>query len=130
MAGGDDHRLAAAQLDLKAAQVSIAAGDYGECCVQAERAAEKALKVLLHCHGIESQSDVLAQLLLEVRRFHPVPESLSNMAQELDLHYDSAFRLAYSGQCGLPPENFEPDTAARCLDHARQLLAFVETRLP
>lgn len=130
MPAQDDARLTATRLHLKEAQGCIAAGDYGECCVQAEQTADKALKALLHCHSVESQSDTLADLLLELQSLQPVPEAIRGMAEQLDIDYASVFSPADSGQCGLPPEYFEPDIASRCLDYARKVVSFIEANLP
>jgi HEPN domain-containing protein len=76
--------FAQARRDLKAAHDSAEASNYEWCCFQAQQAAEKAVKALLHVLGRHGWGHSVVELLGELRGSIEVPEDIFVAAREPD----------------------------------------------
>lgn len=120
--------LAQARRDLKAAEDSLAAGNYEWSAFQAQQAAEKSLKALLLFHHLEVRGHTLIHLLGRVEELVPVPPEYWPLARELDRHYIQP-RYPNSFAEGYPAQFYDEETARRCVEHGEQLCHFVESQI-
>ncbi len=120
--------LAQAHRDIKAAQDSLANGNYEWAAFQAQQAAEKALKALLRYHNFAMTGHTLVYLLRQARDFVDVPEGMMTLARELDRHYIQP-RYPNGFAAGYPGEYYDEATAARCVDYGEQIIRFAEQNI-
>lgn len=121
--------LAQAERDLKAARDSAAAENYEWAAFQAQQAAEKAAKALLHGHGAGAWGHSVVELLEALREKHGGEvESLLPGARELDRHYMPA-RYPNVYESGYPGLYYDEQAASRAIEHAEAIVSWVREKL-
>ena len=122
--------LAAAAKDLAAASTLTGAGHHALAAFQAQQAAHKALRALaLTRHVATDAGDRSAIGIVEslARDGDPPPGPIWSMARELDRHYTIS---RYPPELGGDPNRyFDRATGTRAVDHARQVVVWVQTAL-
>lgn len=119
--------LAQALRDLRAARNSRASGDYEWACFQAQQAAEKAIKALMHGLGMGAWGHSVTELLMALGSRYNV-EALLIHARELDRHYIPA-RYPNAYESGYPGMYYDDATAERAIRAAETILSWVKERL-
>ena len=117
-----------ARRDLKAARDSAEAGNYEWCCFQAQQAAEKALKALLHAFGRRGWGHSVVELLEELKELVEVSEDMFVAARELDRHYIPS-RYPNAFESGYPGMYYDDVTARRALEASQKIVEWVESWL-
>lgn len=116
--------FAQARRDLKAAHDSAEAGNYKWCCFQAQQAAEKAVKALLHVLGRHGWGHSVVELLDELKGSIEVPEDIFVAARELDRHYIPS-RYPNAFESGYPSMYYDEVTAKRALEASKRITEWV-----
>ncbi|MDR7586564.1 MAG: HEPN domain-containing protein [Armatimonadota bacterium] len=120
--------FAQAVRDLEQAEDSRRAGRHEWACFASHQAAEKAVKAL-HLHlGQEAWGHVVAQLLRELPENVVVSEDLMERARVLDTFYIPP-RYPNAHAAGAPYEHYGPLQSDEAIRYAREIIAFVRTRL-
>jgi len=114
--------------DLKAARDSAEDGNYEWSCFQAQQAAEKALKALLHAYGRSAWGHSLVELLDYLKDTVTISEDLYVAARELDRHYIPS-RYPNAFESGYPGMYYDAQTADRAIRCAEVILGWVRERL-
>ncbi len=120
--------LAQAKRDLKAARDSAAAGNFEWACFQAQQAAEKAIKALLHGLGRGAWGHSLVELLSGLSGVYEDVGTLMTGARELDRHYIPS-RYPNAFESGYPGMYYDEETARRAIGHAEAILRWAEEKL-
>ena len=110
--------------DLKAAEDSFMSKNYEWSCFQAQQAAEKAVKALLHLHGMSSWGHSVTELLGYVRDVERVGEDLYVAGRELDRHYIPS-RYPNAFESGYPGMYYDESTAMRALESGKKIIDWV-----
>ncbi|ADN49910.1 HEPN domain protein [Vulcanisaeta distributa DSM 14429] len=113
--------------DLDAARGSLAGGYYEWACFQAQQAAEKAVKALLHGLGVGAWGHSIVELLDMLRDRYNI-EGLMPLARELDRHYIPA-RYPNSFESGYPAMYYDNEVAERAIKAAEAIITWVRERL-
>ena len=120
--------LKQAEADLAAARDSAAAGHHEWAAFQAQQAAEKAAKALLHAlHGAvrgHSITDILKHLGTV-----SVPEATLDAARELDKVYVTA-RYPNGFASGTPSDYFTAASSRSLVQHAEEVVNFCRSQIP
>ncbi len=120
--------FAQAVRDLKAARDSLEDGNYEWSCFQAQQAAEKAVKALLHAYGRSCWGHSIVELLDALRDVEKVGEDLYVAARELDRHYIPS-RYPNAFESGYPGMYYDEPTASRAIEAAEKIVSWVKQRL-
>lgn len=118
--------LRQADRDLRQAEISKSEEIHEWACFAAQQAAEKATKALHLASGQEAWGHVVRKLLEELPR--DVPEELIQKAQVLDTFYIPA-GYPNGHADGAAFEHFGPLQSREAIDHAREIIEFVRSRM-
>ncbi|WP_291765079.1 HEPN domain-containing protein [Caldivirga sp. UBA161] len=113
--------------DLDAAKSSLNGGYYEWACFQAQQAAEKALKALLHGLGVGVWGHSIVELLNVLKDKYNV-DDLMTFARELDRHYIPT-RYPNSFESGYPAIYYDAEVAERAIKAAEVILSWVREKL-
>lgn len=120
--------LRQARRDLRHAQNAVDDGDFEWACFAAHQAGEKAVKALLHFHGIDSWGHSLTFLLTGLPPDAQPGAEIVERAKQLDKHYiPPRYPDAHPG--GAPMDYYTQPEAESAVSAAREVLRFVESRL-
>ncbi|MFX0114851.1 MAG: HEPN domain-containing protein [Candidatus Hodarchaeota archaeon] len=112
-----------AEGDLEHAKSDLKHGFYNWACFSAQQSAEKAVKaVFLKLHA-EAWGHSVADLLAELTKTRNVPESLIDLALQLDKAYIPA-RYPNAHPSGSPRRRFVAEEARRLINYAEEILEF------
>ena len=114
--------------DLKATNDSLQTDNYEWACFQAQQAAEKAVKALLHCYGRSAWGRSIVELPDSLRDIKEVSEDFYIAARELDRHYIPS-RYPNAFESGYPGMYYDEPTAERAIKAAEKIIEWVRTRL-
>jgi len=114
-----------AQGDLEHAKHDLQAGFYDWACFSAQQAAEKAVKAVFQKLGAEAWGYSVTDLLSALNPLHPVPDTLMDMALELDKAYIPT-RYPDAHPSGSPRRRYTPTEVKRLIGYAEQILRFCE----
>jgi HEPN domain-containing protein len=115
--------LEQAERDLEHALSDLAGGFYEWSCFSAQQAAEKAVKAVFQRLGAEAWGHSVADLLVELRRGHEVPEDLVDAALELDKAYIPT-RYPNAHPSGSPKVRYTKAEAKRLIEDAQKVIEF------
>ena len=128
MANRADDWMNQARRDLEHSEEAQRAGRHEWACFAAHQAAEKAVKAL-HLHlGQEAWGHVVAQLLSELPATAEPHAELVDRAKVLDNFYVPT-RYPNSHPSGAPFEHYGPFQSGEALEHAREILGFVDSKM-
>lgn len=114
-----------AKRDLEHAHNDLRSAFYEWACFSAQQAAEKAVKAVFQKLGAEAWGHSVADLLLELRKRHMVPEGLIDRALELDKAYIPT-RYPNAHPSGSPKTRYTKTEAERLIGHAQRIVEFCE----
>lgn len=114
-----------AKRDLAHARNDLGAEFYEWACFSSQQAAEKAVKAVFQRLGAEAWGHSVADLLLELKRKHDVPEHLIDCALELDKAYIPT-RYPNAHPSGAPRARYTRTEAERLISHAQKIIEFCE----
>lgn len=121
--------LAKSKDDLRYAEGNLEMEFYSQVCFLAQQSAEKALKAYLISKGIPSQNiriHALPRLIKECLHFDSSFGSIRHKCQILDRYY---IPTRYPPDAG-PLGEFSQQEAEEALELAKEVLAFIEEKLP
>ena len=114
-----------AKRDLEHAHNDLDGGFYEWACFSAQQAAEKAVKAVFQKLGAVVWGHSVADLLLELKEGHDVPDELIDLALELDKAY-IATRYPNAHPSGSPKVRYTKTEAERLIGHAQKIIEFCE----
>ena len=122
--------LKQAESDLKAAEHSMASGDYNWSCFQSQQAAEKGLKAFLYNEGRVTDklaiSHLLKELVLVAGNLNDEFNSVVEDAKLLDMFYiPSLYPVGLAGEL-TPAEYFDENDAKKCIKSSAAILKIVK----
>ncbi|MGH7321249.1 MAG: HEPN domain-containing protein [Candidatus Rokuibacteriota bacterium] len=112
-----------AEGDLLHARSDLQGGFHDWACFSAQQAAEKAVKAVFQRLGAEAWGHSVADLLVELRERHPIPEALHEAGLELDKAYIPT-RYPNAHPTGAPRGRYTRTEAQRLIDHAAAIVEF------
>lgn len=119
--------LAQARRDLKASRDSRACGNHEWACFQAQQAAGKAVKALLHGLGRGAWGHSVLELLQALSDRYRVSHVLS-CARELDRHYIPA-RYPNVYESGYPSQYYDEVASERAIECCEVIMGWVVEKL-
>jgi HEPN domain-containing protein len=120
--------LKQAELDLKAAEDSAAAGHHEWAAFQAQQSAEKAVRALIQSlHGAVRGHAVL-EILKQLPASVGVGEAILNAARELDKVYFTT-RYPNSFDSGKPADYFTGENSRQLIGYGREVLEFCRSKI-
>ena len=117
-----------AKRDMEQAHESHAAGRHEWACFAAQQSAEKSVKALHLRLGQEAWGHMVAKLLTELPSSVSVPDALIDKARFLDSTYIPA-RYPNGHPEGSPFEHYGPLNSEQAIQHAGEIIAFVDSHM-
>lgn len=117
-----------AEGDLEHAKSDLKHGFYNWACFSAQQSAEKAAKAVFQKMHAEAWGHSVADLLEELSKTHVVPDSLIDLALQLDKAYILA-RYPYAHPSGSPRSRFVEEEARRLISYAEKIFDFCSNLL-
>ena len=114
--------------DLEHARSDLSEAFYEWACFSAQQAADKAVKAVFQKLGAEAWGHSVADLLLELKGKHAVPQELIDLALELDKAYIPT-RYPNAHPSGSPKTRYTRAEAERLIGHAQKIIEFCESLL-
>ncbi len=119
--------LVQALRDLEASKNSARSGFHEWACFQAQQAAEKAVKALLHGLGRGAWGHSVRELLEALADTYD-SSTLLSYARELDRHYmPSRYPNLY--ESGHPAQYYDEEASRRAISHAEAIIRWVQDKL-
>jgi len=112
-----------AEGDLEHARNDIEVGFYNWACFSAQQSAEKAVKAVFQKMAADVWGHAVSDLIIELSKFHNVPEDLIDGALELDKAYISA-RYPDAHPSGSPRTKYIKAEAERLTGYAEKIFRF------
>ncbi len=109
--------------DLDHAKSDLKHGFYNWACFSAQQSSEKAVKAVFQKLHAEAWGHSVADLLTELSKTHAVPESLIDLALQLDKAYIPA-RYPNAHPSGSPRSRFVEEEARRLIGYAEKIFEF------
>ena len=117
-----------AQGDLAHARSDLERGFYNWACFSAQQAAEKAVKAVFQKLGAEAWGHSVADLVSALGERRDVPETLVDLALELDKAYIPT-RYPNAHPSGSARSRYTQIEATRLIGHAEQIIKFCTSLL-
>lgn len=117
-----------AELDLKAAEDSAAAGHHEWAAFQAQQGAEKAAKALVQSLHGAVRGHAVTEILRQLPASVAVEEPILHAARELDKVYITA-RYPNSFDAGKPADYFTEENSRQLISYGRRILEFCRSEI-
>lgn len=112
-----------AEGDLEHARNDVKSGFYNWACFSAQQSSEKAIKAVFQKMGAHVWGHAVSDLIIELSKFHDVPQNLIDGALELDKTYISA-RYPDAHPSGSPRTKYIKAEAERLISYAEEIFQF------